>query len=372
MDEPGTSTATHLDRSEIKTTNRPSSSGRSPVFLLVGIAVIALAIGGYFLIGRGSSEKATAQEGESHGGEKDSGDLPVEIAYPRSGGVERITTQAGSVHAFEYAALYAKISGYLKVQNVDIGDRVKIGQLLAVIEDPEVDKAVDQNQASLDQSKARVRVAEAKVRSASANREASEALVKQAETMVAAKLSNQDLQSKQLKRITGLVNSNAVERKLEDEQQDRYDVATADLGVARAEVISAKADVMSKAALIEEADADLIEAKANVEIAQANLAKAKVMQEYTRITSPLRWRGDDPKLPPGATSSDRRPREETSRSWRSPGPTSCVWSFPCLTLMSPMSTRATRRPFRWMPFEVASFTARFPDSPRPKIRKAGT
>ena len=212
--------------------------------------------------------------------------MPVEAVHPRQGGIERTTTQAGSVHSFEHAALYAKVSGYLKVQNVDIGDRVKQGQLLAVIDDPEVDKAVDQNKASLDQAQAKVRVAEAKVRSAQAAKEAAEAMVKVSESMVVAKLSNEDLQKKQLKRIAGLVARKAVEAKLEDEQKDRFDVATADVGVARAEVLSAQAEVMNKAALIEGAQADLIEAQANVEVAQANLGKAKVIRDYTKITSP--------------------------------------------------------------------------------------
>ena len=212
--------------------------------------------------------------------------MPVETVHPRQGGVERTTTQAGSVHAFDHASLYAKVSGFLKLQNVDIGDRVKQGDLLAVIEVPELDKAIDQNKAMLDQARANVKVTEAKIRSARAAKEAAEALVKQAETMVVAKRSNQDLQDKQLARISGLVARQAVEKKLEDEQQDRTEVARADVGVAQAEVLSARAVVLSKEALVEEAQADMIEAQANVEVAEANLGRAKVMQDYTRITSP--------------------------------------------------------------------------------------
>jgi RND family efflux transporter MFP subunit len=259
------------------------------------VGAIVLAVGGsagaYYYLQHGQEKHG--QEKPAGHASKDTGEhgksdqsMPVEVVHPRSGGIERTTTQAGSVHAFEYAALYAKVSGYLKVQNVDIGDHVKRDQLLAVIEDPEVDKAVDQNQASLDQAKAKVRVAQAKVRSAQASKEASEALVKQAETMVAAKTSNQELQDKQLKRIVGLVARKAVDQKLADEQQDRYDVSVAEVGVSRAEVISAQAEVMNKAARIEEAQADLIEAEANVEVAQANLGRAKVMQDYTQIRSP--------------------------------------------------------------------------------------
>ena len=255
---------------------------------MIALAVFGMAglWGGYYAWEHRGGASAAGDGGHEAGDEKKEAGLLVEVAQPHQGGVERTTTQAGSVHAFEYASLYSKVSGYLKVQNVDIGDRVKLGQLLAVIEDPEVDKAVEQNRASLDQAQAKVKVAESKIRSAQAAKDASEALVKQAETMVAAKIPNAELQKKQLARIAGLVSDNAVEAKLQDEQQDRYDVATADVGVARAEVLSARAEVINKEALVEGARADLIEAKANVEVAQANLGRAKVMQEYTKITSP--------------------------------------------------------------------------------------
>jgi len=270
---------------------RQAGGGRPLGRAVVGsILTLIIASGGYYYWEHGHSGTAVHAGGGS--GEKGSGrnrrpaGLPVEVAHPRAKGIERTTTQAGSVHAFEHASLYAKVSGYLKVQNVDIGDRVKLGQLLVVIEDPEVDKAVEQNVAALDQSKARVKVAEAKIRSASADKDAADALIKQSETEVAAKVSNHVLQEKQLARIRGLVERNAVEAKLQDEQQDRLDVSMSDLGMARAAVLTSRAQAMAKAALIESAQADLVEARANVGIAEANLGKAKVMQEYTRITSP--------------------------------------------------------------------------------------
>lgn len=258
------------------------------------VLLLALGGAGVAYLAYGKNQKGANEAAEHAGGpgldhagaRKADARLPVEVAHPRQGGIERTTTQAGSVHAFEHASLYAKVSGYLKTQSVDIGDRVHLGQLLAVIDDPEVDKVVDQNRASLEQAKAKVHVAEAKVRSAQASKEAAEALVKQAETMILAKTSNEELQQKQLTRITGLVSRGAVEDKLQDEQKDRFDVASADVGVAKAEVISAQAEVMKRGAMVEEAQADLIEAKANVEVAEANLSKAKVMQDYTKITSP--------------------------------------------------------------------------------------
>ena len=289
VDDQGISVATPPGPAEPQASRevqRPVASWRSPLRIVGGLIVAAGAVGGAYYYLTNDRQKSEASSGDHPGEHKPVTGLPVEVTHPRPGGIERTTTQAGSVHAFEHASLYAKLSGYLEVQNVDIGDRVKLGQLLAVIEDPEIDKAVDQSQAALDQALAKVRVAEAQIRSARAASEAAGALVKVSDATVDARVSNQNLQDKQLKRIAGLVARRAVEEKLEDEQRDRFDVAVADVGVARAEVLSAKATVTNKEALIEEAQADLVETQANVEVAQANLAKAKVMQDYTRITSP--------------------------------------------------------------------------------------
>jgi len=257
----------------------PPRRSRARVVVGIGLLILGGSAGAYYFAEDGRKKGEENSKVEPAGEHKTGSGLPVEVTHPRQGGIERKTTQYGSVHAFEHAALYAKVSGYLRVQNVDIGDRVKLGELLAVIDDPEVDKAVEQNQAALDQAKA-------KIRSAQAAKEASEAMVKQSQAMISSKTSNQELERKQLTRISGLVARGAVEDKLKDEQQDRYDVAASNVGVVKAEVISAQAEVMNKAAMVEEAQADLVEAQANVELAQANLSKAKVMQEYTRITSP--------------------------------------------------------------------------------------
>ena len=118
--------------------------------------------------------------------------MRVEVTHPRPGGLERKLIQVCSVHAFEHAQLYAKISGFLKVQNVDIGDRVKEGQLLAMIDVPEILKAVDQAAAAVDQAKANIKVAEAKIRSAEFLKKASEAMVEQSRSMVATKTAYRD------------------------------------------------------------------------------------------------------------------------------------------------------------------------------------
>jgi RND family efflux transporter MFP subunit len=59
-----------------------------------------------------------------------------------------------NVQAFDQTPVFARTSGYLKARYVDIGDHVRKGQLLAVIEDPQTDQQLLQAKATLAQLKA--------------------------------------------------------------------------------------------------------------------------------------------------------------------------------------------------------------------------
>jgi membrane fusion protein (multidrug efflux system) len=61
------------------------------------------------------------------------------ITAKRSSG-ERPVSLAGEARPYAAVTLYAKVSGYLKEIRVDKGDRVNAGQVLAVIESPELDR----------------------------------------------------------------------------------------------------------------------------------------------------------------------------------------------------------------------------------------
>ncbi len=53
-----------------------------------------------------------------------------------------------TIHGYTEAAIYAKVSGYLKTIDVDKGDRVQQGQVIAVLETPDLDKQVADAKAS--------------------------------------------------------------------------------------------------------------------------------------------------------------------------------------------------------------------------------
>ncbi|MGO9262652.1 MAG: efflux RND transporter periplasmic adaptor subunit [Bryobacteraceae bacterium] len=73
----------------------------------------------------------------------------VTVIHPKRGAVAEEVVLPGNAQAYVATPIYARINGYLKTWNFDIGAHVKSGQLLAEIETPEVDRQLDQARADL-------------------------------------------------------------------------------------------------------------------------------------------------------------------------------------------------------------------------------
>jgi RND family efflux transporter MFP subunit len=83
------------------------------------------------------------------------------IPVVRTSAVQAITTPRqielpGTIQAFDSATLFARATGYIKTRNVDIGSRVKAGDVLAVIAAPDLDQQLDQARGQLAQLQAAV------------------------------------------------------------------------------------------------------------------------------------------------------------------------------------------------------------------------
>ena len=84
----------------------------------------------------------------------------VSVATPeRSASLQEIVLP-GNVQPFTSAPIYARTNGFLKTWNADIGAHVKKGQLLAVIETPEVDQQLQQSRSNLATSEANLKLSE--------------------------------------------------------------------------------------------------------------------------------------------------------------------------------------------------------------------
>ena len=83
----------------------------------------------------------------------------VNVIHAELGSPVTDLTVPGTVQAFSESPIYARINGYLRVWNADIGAHVRKGQLLAVIEAPEVDQELNHARAMLTQAQANLQLA---------------------------------------------------------------------------------------------------------------------------------------------------------------------------------------------------------------------
>jgi RND family efflux transporter MFP subunit len=75
----------------------------------------------------------------------------------------------GNIQAVTEAPILARATGYIRKRYVDIGDRVKTGQVVAEVEAPELDQQILQANAAIDQVKSGVQQAEAAIQQGRAN-----------------------------------------------------------------------------------------------------------------------------------------------------------------------------------------------------------
>ena len=78
----------------------------------------------------------------------------VNVVLPKGGAEAEEIELPGNTEAFTDTPIYARTSGYIKHWYVDIGARVKQGQLLAVVETPELDQQLQQAEAQLKNAEA--------------------------------------------------------------------------------------------------------------------------------------------------------------------------------------------------------------------------
>jgi RND family efflux transporter MFP subunit len=85
----------------------------------------------------------------------------VAVALPGTKPLDAALELPGRLEAYSRAPIYARVSGYLKSWNVDIGTPVMAGQLLAEIEAPDLDQQLMQARADLANSQAAAKLSAA-------------------------------------------------------------------------------------------------------------------------------------------------------------------------------------------------------------------
>lgn len=129
---------------------RPSATAIWAIFLTAIVIVGIAFLSGYLpLVKRRALIISEAREQERA--------VPrVDVVEVRRSSEKSAIELPGNIQAITEAPILARADGYLQRRTVDIGDRVRSGQVLAEIEAPEVDEQIRQARAALQQAQAGV------------------------------------------------------------------------------------------------------------------------------------------------------------------------------------------------------------------------
>jgi membrane fusion protein (multidrug efflux system) len=131
----------------------PAKSSRATV-----IAAFAVIVGGAFVFVYMRHERA---HGETAAQQADTNLVKLDVVHPGELSSDRAIELPGTANALEQTKIYPRAPGYVHRWLVDIGDKVKEGQLLAEIDTPDLDAQLAQARAQLAQAKAAVLQAQA-------------------------------------------------------------------------------------------------------------------------------------------------------------------------------------------------------------------
>src|SRR5579871_2836000 len=92
---------------------------------------------------------------EANGGAPSEGPV-VAVAQIKAANLSRTLTLTAEFKPYQEVDVMAKVAGYIKEINVDIGDRVKQGDLLATLEVPEMADDLRRANANVDRAQAEV------------------------------------------------------------------------------------------------------------------------------------------------------------------------------------------------------------------------
>ena len=193
----------------------------------------------------------------------------VAVAKATTENMSRTLTLTAEFKPFQEIDVMAKVAGYVKTIYVDVGDRVKQGQVLALLEVPEMQDDRARAQSQLSRSEAEVKRAQDELQRAEAAHDL-------------AHLSYSRL-AEVARQRAGLV-----------AQQEIDDAHSKDL-VAEAQVNAAKSALNA--------------AEQQVQVNTAELQKIKTLSDYTRVTAPFagvitkRYADTGSMIPAGTSSS---------------------------------------------------------------------
>jgi multidrug efflux pump subunit AcrA (membrane-fusion protein) len=196
----------------------------------------------------------------------------VTAIRPERKTIHRDVGQPGLIQAFERTPIVSRIPGYVLKWNVDIGDSIHRGDVLAELWVPEMVSELKLKEQMVQQARKILAMAQAQIVTAQAQVQEAEAAVSRAEA-------NHNFWKSQSARFSNLVNNSVLDKQTQEETLNQYRSAAAALVEAQAKVQSARALQQEKESARDKAEVD-------IRAAEADRQRQADLVGYATLTAP--------------------------------------------------------------------------------------
>ena len=211
----------------------------------------------------------------------------VRIIKPEVRKLVRDVGQPSFIEAFERTSIYPKLSAYIDKWIVDIGDKVKKGDVLATLFVPELVEDFETKKATVKLDNERVQLARKMVEVAAADVKAAEARLTESQAILAKYEAEVDRWGTEVKRLTHEVNQGVVDPQILLESTNQWKSSAASRDAAKATITKAEAELLSKQATLAKAKVDVSVAQADLAVATSEAKRIEAWVGYLTLTAPF-------------------------------------------------------------------------------------
>jgi multidrug efflux pump subunit AcrA (membrane-fusion protein) len=211
----------------------------------------------------------------------------LQVIHPQNRKLVRVVGQPSFVQSYERTSIYPKLTAFIEKWNVDIGDKVHKGDVLADLFVPELRELLATKKATVDFNSERVRFALKDVEVDRALVDSAKARLEETQSILGKYESEVERWDVQVQRLTREVHRTVVDRQilLESTNQWKSNIAARD--AAKAAIIKAKADLVAAEATLDRAEINVSVARADLAVSRSEQKRLEAWVGYLKLLAPF-------------------------------------------------------------------------------------
>ena len=211
----------------------------------------------------------------------------LHVIHPELRKIRRIVGQPSFVQSYERTSIYPKVTAFIEKWNVDIGDKVQKGDVLADLFMPEMMELSGTKKATVEYDMERVRLAQKEVEVSDAEVKAARARLDEAKAILEKYEAAVRRWDVQVKRLAREVERQVVAPQILLESQNQLNANIAERAAAVATIAKEQAELLAAETRLERAKVNVAVARADLSVAASEAKRLEAWVGYLKLLAPF-------------------------------------------------------------------------------------